>query len=206
MKSRVGVCRSSVVLASTVVVLLGCGTAAQGDHEAEAPAPAAPATSPEHDSHHVADAGPEEASAVATPGSENASERSDDLVRAAYKAARPVFETHCARCHTSAADYRKKDKALKHFSMDAYPFGGHHAHELGTTIRNVLGASGKKATMPLDEPGAVKGKELALVFAWADAFDAAGGADGHKHGHKDTPKKPTRAKDKSDGQKADHHH
>jgi hypothetical protein len=41
--------------------------------------------------------------------------------------------------------------------------------------------------MPADKKGTVKGDELALIAAWADAFDKAhaGGAHegaGHKHG------------------------
>jgi hypothetical protein len=45
--------------------------------------------------------------------------------------------------------------------------------------------------MPQDNKGAVKGDELALIAAWADAFDKAhaGGAHegmghDHDHGHK----------------------
>lgn len=107
--------------------------------------------------------------------------------KAAYDRARPVFDRHCARCHTSAGDHRQQKKALPHFSMDAYPFGGHHATELAETIRQVLGATGEDATMPEDDPGSVQGEELAIILAWADAFErshAAGLHEGHgKGGH-----------------------
>ena len=92
---------------------------------------------------------------------------------AAYEVAKPVFERHCFRCHTTAAKKAKR-KSLDHLTMDDYPFGGHHAGEAATVIRKVLGVGGKaKATMPSDDPGAVAGDELAKVLAWADAFDRA---------------------------------
>ena len=92
---------------------------------------------------------------------------------AAYEAAKPVFERHCFRCHTTAGKKAKR-KALEHLAMDDYPFGGHHAGEASTVIRKVLGVGGKaKATMPSDDPGAVAGDELKRIVAWADAFDRA---------------------------------
>ena len=90
----------------------------------------------------------------------------------AYEAAKPVFERHCFRCHTSAAKKAKR-KALAHVAMDRYPFGGHHAGEAGAVVRKVLGGGGAKATMPSDDPGAVTGDDLAKILAWADAFDRA---------------------------------
>jgi hypothetical protein len=57
--------------------------------------------------------------------------------------------------------------------MTTYPFGGHHAATMGKTIRKVLAIGSGKPTMPSDRKGAVKGDELALIAAWADAFDAA---------------------------------
>jgi hypothetical protein len=98
----------------------------------------------------------------------------------ALAGARPVLERHCAKCHTAAGKKAKKG-SLAHFSMDAYPFGGHHAAELGATIREVLGASGKPATMPKDDPGVVQGAELETVLAWTRAFDAAHAAGLHQH-------------------------
>ncbi|MBA3395968.1 MAG: hypothetical protein H0T89_25275 [Deltaproteobacteria bacterium] len=75
--------------------------------------------------------------------------------------------------------------------MTSYPFGGHHAMEISGEIREVIGLTEKKPTMPADDKGAVQGDELAAIKAWADAFDAAhaGGAHeghgdaggGHKH-------------------------
>lgn len=89
----------------------------------------------------------------------------------AYQQARPVFERYCSDCHT-AAGTRSQASALNHFSMDTYPFGGHHADEMAGTIREVLGADGGKATMPPGRPGAVQGQELELILNWAAASDA----------------------------------
>lgn len=105
---------------------------------------------------------------------------------AAFERAKPAFERHCFRCHTSAGK-KSKAKALAHITMDAYPFGGHHADESGTVVRKVLGGGGGKPTMPSDDPGAVTGEDLARILAWADAFENAHPA----HGEDET-------KDKSD--------
>jgi hypothetical protein len=79
--------------------------------------------------------------------------------------------------------------------MTAYPFGGHHAAEITGAIRKVLAIGGGKATMPMDDPGAVKGDELALIAAWADAYDKADQAGAHgEHEHGDHQ------------HDADHHH
>ena len=107
---------------------------------------------------------------------------------AAYEKAKPVFEKNCSRCHTKGGKLAT-GKKLDHFEMTTYPFGGHHAMELGKAIRKALGISGEQPTMPADKKGAVKGEDLAAIAAWADAFDAshAGGAhEGHgEHGHGD---------------------
>lgn len=92
--------------------------------------------------------------------------------RTAYEKAKPVFDAHCSSCHTTSGSKSGK-KALSHFTMDAYPFGGHHTATMSATIREVLGATGSAPTMPRDKPGAVKGEELKLVLAWADAYDRA---------------------------------
>jgi hypothetical protein len=94
--------------------------------------------------------------------------------RAAFAAARPVFEQHCFRCHT-AKGRKARPKSLAHLTMDRYPFGGHHASEAAAVIRGVLGAGPEKkeASMPSDDRGAVTGDQLAKVLAWADAFDRA---------------------------------
>lgn len=97
---------------------------------------------------------------------------------AAFEIARPVFERHCFRCHTTDG-HKSKSKALDHLSMDRYPFGGHHADEAGTVVSKVLRADAPgKATMPSDDRGAVRGDDLAKVLAWAAAFDRARNAKG----------------------------
>jgi hypothetical protein len=104
---------------------------------------------------------------------------------AAFEKAKPVFDKFCARCHVKGGKAATKKK-LDHFDMTTYPFGGEHASEMGKEIREVLAIGGGKPTMPFDKRGAVKGDDLALIAAWADAFDAshrAGAHEGHG-GHK----------------------
>ncbi len=91
---------------------------------------------------------------------------------ATFERAKPAFERHCFRCHTTGGK-KSKTKALVHVAMDAYPFGGHHADEAGAVVRKVLGAGGAKPTMPSDDPGVVTGDDLTRMLAWADAYDAA---------------------------------
>ena len=103
---------------------------------------------------------------------------------AAFEKAKPVFEKHCAKCHSK--DGKKQSAAKRdHFDMTTYPFGGHHAMDVHNEIREVLGLTGKKPTMPADANGAVKGDELEAIKAWADAFDAShkGGAHEGHHDH-----------------------
>ncbi len=109
---------------------------------------------------------------------------------AAFDKAKPVFDKWCAKCHATGNKLATKKK-LDHFDMTTYPFAGHHAMEISGSIRKSLAIGGGKPTMPFDKKGAVKGEELALITAWADAFDAShkGGAHesapGHGgHGHK----------------------
>lgn len=99
---------------------------------------------------------------------------------AAYEKAKPVFEANCARCHSKGGKLAT-DKKRAHFDMTTYPFGGHHAMELGTAFRKVLGIDGSKPTMPADKKGAVKGEDLALIAKWADAFDASHAGGAHEH-------------------------
>lgn len=101
---------------------------------------------------------------------EHAPVASEPSEQEAYERARPVFERYCASCHTTRAGKRA---ALRHFTMDRYPFGGHHADQISSTIREVLGASRQPATMPKDRPGAVQGDDLRAILDWADAFDRA---------------------------------
>jgi|GEM_PF-3283415 len=104
---------------------------------------------------------------------------------AAYAAAKPAFERHCFRCHTTSGQKAKaKPKALEHLAMDRYPFGGHHADEAAAAIRKALGVGvAAKATMPSDDPGTVAGDDLAKIVQWAEAFDRA-------HPHEPVKPKP----------------
>lgn len=161
------------------------------------PKPAAHRTTPAADEHPDQSA---EAHHHAEGDHEHGSETSDaaepaethqtpqDLLAAesaAYDAARPVFERYCAKCHSSSGTHPQRRDALPHFSIDSYPFGGHHATEMAATIREVLGVTGEEATMPKDDPGAVQGGELALILGWADAFERSHEAGLHEHGEGD---------------------
>lgn len=98
---------------------------------------------------------------------------------AAYEAAKPVFEKYCASCHT-ASGAKKSAKKLAEFDMSGYPFSGKYAADIANTTKVVLGVgSKKKATMPQNKPGSVKGADLDLVVAWADAWQKA--QDGGAH-------------------------
>jgi hypothetical protein len=203
--------------AGLLVVAAGCGPKEivpagpahpadpAGEIGADEPAPALPASEEAgggHDDHHHHhgheghDPGSHDHGAHDHGADDHGDDPAEVLLAAemaAYEAARPVLEEYCADCHTtgSARPSRKQKATLRHFSMDAYPFGGHHAHEMGDTMRKVLGVSGRKPTMPKDSPGAVTGDELALVLAWAEAWDAAHAAGagyhadlaGKAHGH-----------------------
>jgi mono/diheme cytochrome c family protein len=91
---------------------------------------------------------------------------------AAYRNAKPVFDKWCASCHSKTGK-QTSPKKRAHFDMTAYPFAGHPAVAITGEIRKALGLTGKKPTMPADKKGAVQGAELALIKAWADAFDAS---------------------------------
>jgi hypothetical protein len=95
----------------------------------------------------------------------------------AWDTAKPVLQKYCATCHTREGKKAAKKK-LDHFDLGSYPPGGHHTATIGFTIRDVLGITGKKPTMPYGKPGSVTGDELAAIKAWTDAWDAAehGGA------------------------------
>lgn len=175
--------RSKQIAGAVALVLwtLGCG--------ASRPTASPPSQTPPNE--HEAESSPSTgnaASELAMPAGEPetaATEPAEDLValeKAAYERARPAFEEHCARCHSSAGK-RAARGALKHFDMSTYPFGGHHAMEITAQIREVLGVDGGEATMPKDKPGAVQGEPLALITAWADAFDRTHAAGLHSaHG------------------------
>jgi|GEM_PF-1129907 len=101
---------------------------------------------------------------------------------AAYQQAKPVLAKYCAGCHQQGGK-KATAKKLEHFDLTSYPFGGHHTAEITHVMREVLGISGGKPTMPSDKPGAVKGDDLALIAAWADAYDAAHPPAGHGEHH-----------------------
>ena len=101
--------------------------------------------------------------------------------RRAFEAARPAFETHCFRSHTRGGA-KSQPKALEHVAMDGYPFAGAHTADLGVRIREVLGAGGGEATMPKDDPGAVRGAELERIVEWTVAYDRAHQAGAGHHG------------------------
>ena len=164
---------------ATVLAFAACGS--------KKPAPTTP-TEPDHAAHHDADAAgsgsavaetPKEPEKPAEPPPPPKDPKAELLAAetAAWDTAKPVFEKACATCHTTAGKKAAKKK-LDHFNMDTYPLGGHHTATIGYTIRDVLGISGKKPTMPDDKPGSVKGEDLAKIKAWTDAWEAAekGGA------------------------------
>lgn len=172
----------------TGISLTACGGGSQP--EATEPAPA-------EDPEAAAPAEPEPAPEPAPEPEPDPAQVKAELLaqeKSAFELAQPIFKKHCARCHEKG-NKKAKPKILKHFDMTSYPFGGEHADEMGKEIREVLAIGGGKATMPMDKPGSVEGDELALIAAWADAYDkaAAGGAhemaesaeggesSGHKH-------------------------
>ncbi len=142
-----------------------------GHGGAKPAAPAAPPADP-HAGHGAA--------APVKPGAGSDKDAIATAERTAYERAKPIFEKHCGRCHSSSGKKAKK-KTLGHFSIDTYPFGGHHAAEVGQTIRVVLGVTGKEPTMPMDDAGAVKGAELETLVEWSKAFDASHAAGLHQH-------------------------
>lgn len=141
------------------------------DHAAPAPDGAPPTSQPAADP------------AVPAPASPNPGAGAQPLTHeAAFAKAKPIFEKYCESCH-SKDGVSSSEEALDHFDMTTYPFGGHHAHEIAKTVRRSLGVGGKP-TMPSGNPGAVKGEELELILAWADAFEKASAKDGeHHHDH-----------------------
>lgn len=171
----------TLISAMTIAALAACGSKS-------APKPTTP--EPDHDHEH-AGAGsaietPDTTSSQTNPATPTTPTKPDpnaELIAAeksAWDTAKPVFDKACATCHTSAGKKAAKKK-LDHFNFDAYPPGGHHAGTIGFTIRDVLGISGKKPTMPDGKPGSVKGDDLAKIKAWTDAWEAAEKAGAHPH-------------------------
>jgi hypothetical protein len=151
----------------------------------EEPAPTAN-TAHDHHEHHP----PSETTTPADPPEPAAPDPAAvkaELLAAettAFEQAKPVFDKFCSSCHVQGGKQAKK-KALDHFDMTRYPFGGHHAGEITATVRKSLAIDGGKATMPKNKPGSVPADQVALIAAWADAFDAshAGGAHEGMPGH-----------------------
>jgi len=161
------------------ILILLAGLAACGGGTSK---PITPATSPAPAKDEpAAKAPPSEAARSEPAGPDPAKARADLLAAemAAYEKARPVFEASCARCHSKSGKLTT-EKKRGHFDMTTYPFGGHHAMEIGQQIRKSLGLTGDQPTMPFDKKGSVKGDDLALIAAWADAFDAAQAAGAHE--------------------------
>ncbi|MEO7733277.1 MAG: hypothetical protein ABIY55_20100 [Kofleriaceae bacterium] len=163
----------------TASVLAACGSKS-------APAPITPAEPPNAASDHagsataVADPAPAPAPPEPSPPPAPVDPRAELLAAetTAWDTAKPIFERSCATCHSQAGKKAAKKK-LDHFSLDSYPLGGHHTATIGFTIRDVLGISGKKPTMPYDKPGSVQGDDLAKIKLWSDAWEAADKAGAH---------------------------
>lgn len=194
----------TLITVAAAAAITGCGAktapttgaappmvAADGDHHDHDDAVEGAATGEDHGHHLHADDDhvPPPAASPPPPPLPDAAQVKADLVAAesaAYLAARPVFTTYCAACHQQGGK-KATAKKLGHFDMTGYPFGGHHAAEIASAIREVLGVGGGKPTMPKDKPGAVRGDEFALIVAWAAAWDAAEAASAHPdrppHGH-----------------------
>jgi plastocyanin len=176
---------------SILVAFLSIAAACGGGSK---PAPTAPiadpipmAEAPTEPTPGVDPVKPTEPAVPEPPAAPDPAKVKADLLAAemtAYENVKPLVGKYCASCHTKGQKGAKA-KTLEHFETTAYPFGGHHAMEVGKNVRKVLGIDGSKPTMPKNKPGIVKGDELALFASWADAFDAshAGGAhEGHGTG------------------------
>lgn len=168
------------------IAVTACGSAssapAMTPSAAATPSPAPANPAPEHDraGGPVAVPPEKEPEKPAEPGRATSDPKAELLAAesSAWETARPTFEKACATCHTSAGKKAAKKK-LDHFNFDSYPPGGHHTATIGFTIRDVLGLSGKKPTMPYDKPGSVQGDDLAKIKAWTDAWEAAEKSGAH---------------------------
>lgn len=179
-----------------VLAVAACGGSSTPAALPAPPSPVAPARQPGPQSVPSPAPEPDLVSTPLPPRAPDPAEVKATLLAtelAAFETAKPVFDRYCGSCHTQRP--KAKKTTLGHFDMTTYPFGGHHATEISKEIREVLAVDGGKPTMPRGKPGIVKGRELALIAAWADAFDAAhaGGAHaamlehGHAHGHEQAP-------------------
>lgn len=172
--------------AFALLVLVACGG---GASQAPAPDPIAPPPAAPAPASAPAPIATPARPAPAPPAPPAPAPVTADALRtaelAAFERAKPVFDKWCARCHAEGGRATSAKKR-SHFDMTRYPFGGHHAADIADEVREVLGLTGEKPTMPPNKKGAVRGDELALIQAWADAFDAAhatGAAHDHHGGH-----------------------
>jgi len=162
----------------TAATLVACGS-----KPASPTAPTEPAHDHEHHGSAVVDPDPtpkDPEKAAETPAPDPMKAKTELLAAetSAWETAKPVFMKSCGTCHTKAGKKSAKKK-LDHFDLDTYPPGGHHTATIGFAIRDVLGISGKKATMPFDKPGTVQGDDLAKIKSWTDAWEAAEKAAAH---------------------------
>jgi hypothetical protein len=169
-------------LALALALAASLAATACGSKPAPEPAEPAPEPAAEAEPAPAAEPAPEPAPPPEPAAPDPAQVKADLLAaeKAAYEAAKPVFDANCSRCHV-AGQRKAKKKILGEFEITAYPFGGEHGgHQSATYVRKVLGIDGSKPSMPADKKGAVKGDELALIAAWADAFDKAHDGGAHE--------------------------
>jgi mono/diheme cytochrome c family protein len=164
-----------LVTLAVAAALAACGS--------KSPPPATPATEPAPVAEKPAEPSEPAKTEPAKPEPPKADPKAELLAAetAAWDKAKPVFTQYCAVCHTKDGKKAAKKK-LDHFDLGTYPPGGHHTATIGFTIRDVLGISGKKPTMPFDKPGSVKGDDLAAIKAWTDTWEAAEKGGAHAGG------------------------
>ena len=150
----------------TLVALAACGSTAKEPTTASPPAPAGAPTTAAAPTTTTAPTTAAPPAAASPPPGVNAAEF------AAYERAKPAFGKFCSRCHSEGTRLSNWE-AMRQFNMMTYPFGSQDAPKLGKSIRTSLGIGGGKATMPKGHAGEVQGEDLALIAAWADAYDAA---------------------------------
>lgn len=160
------------ILFSMFLTLTACGG---GSKTAPTPEPVVTPTEPAEPTEPAATE-PTEAPAEAAPDPEALKADALQKETVAFEAAKPVFDKFCASCHKKGSK-NASAKKLAELDITAYPFTGKHAN--AKDIREVLAIGGGKATMPKGKAGSVKGDDLALIAAWADAWDAADAAGAH---------------------------
>ncbi|MFO0750003.1 MAG: hypothetical protein U1F43_30685 [Myxococcota bacterium] len=169
---------AELIAAAVVIASVGaCGGTSKTTRESETTRPPDTATS-------EPDAGTTTPDAAPVPDPEQAKAALMAAELSAYESAKPVFTAACGGCHAAGSKLATAKK-LEHLDVTGYPFKSRHLVSLTATLRHVLGIDGAKPTMPKQKPGSVQGADLALVEAWAKAFDAAeaGGAHLGKPGY-----------------------